>query len=213
MDVVENLDVERAANAMKCPTRVEICSCVSKGEESKDNAIGIKNGYKWLLDTIVRNYAILNSKIKSHTAHNVRNERNAEVQSATLDSPSRLSVHSNPFKPIKELISQKEDTREAGVSQNGTVTSGNKLKKIFVHRNKTGPLPVEESIIEIMPENVKFTKKNSLQTLPPILNPATLDMSSEPVSSKPNRPCTAPGRTRFVNKIAVTSIPGQVNQQ
>ncbi|XP_026670179.1 ADP-ribosylation factor-like protein 13B isoform X2 [Ceratina calcarata] len=198
LDVVENLDVERAANTMKCPTRVEICSCLWKGDESKDNTIGIKNGY---------------NKIKSHAIHDTRSERNTKVRSIAVDSPSRLSIHSNPFKPIKELISQKENTQEASVSQNGIVTNGKKLKKIFVHTNKTGPLPTEDSIIEIMPENVKFTKKNSLQTLPSILNPATLDTSSEPIRLKTNRPCTAPGRTHCINKIAVTSIPGQVNQK
>lgn len=46
LDLVENLDVERAANAMRCPTRVETCSCVYGKEQSKDSTMGIKNGYK-----------------------------------------------------------------------------------------------------------------------------------------------------------------------
>lgn len=49
LDLVENLDIEHAANTMKCPTRVEICSCIWKGDQSKDNTIGIKNGYKYVI--------------------------------------------------------------------------------------------------------------------------------------------------------------------
>ena len=116
---------------MKCPTRVEICSCTWKEDQSKDNTIGIKNGYKyvinyyfllyvdykdvqfllninklyrWLLDIIVKNYTALNNKVKNQ---NVQGERNIEVQSIALDSPSKLSIHSNPFKPIKELVLKK----------------------------------------------------------------------------------------------------------
>lgn len=47
LDLVENLDVEQAANAMKCPTRVETCSCIYDKEQSKNSTtMGIKNGYK-----------------------------------------------------------------------------------------------------------------------------------------------------------------------
>ena len=46
LDVVENLDVECAANAMRCPTRVETCSCFYSKEQSKSSTMGIKDGYK-----------------------------------------------------------------------------------------------------------------------------------------------------------------------
>lgn len=44
LDVVENLDVEHAANAMKCPTRVETCSATI--EDGKLSTLGIIQGYK-----------------------------------------------------------------------------------------------------------------------------------------------------------------------
>lgn len=50
LDLVENLDVEQAANAMKCPTRVETCSCIYDKEQSRNSDMGIKNGYKWVCD-------------------------------------------------------------------------------------------------------------------------------------------------------------------
>lgn len=219
LDLVENLDVEHAANTMKCPTRVEICSCICKGDQSKDNTIGIKNGYKWLLDIIVKNYTTLNSKLKSF--QNAQHEKNIEVQSIALDSPSRLSIHSNPFKPIKELILKREDIHTASISQNGIVTNESKLKKIFKHRNKTAPLTTEESVIEIKntSENVKFTtqaleSQKNFQVFSPILNPIILDTYTNSVRLKNNRPYTAPECTQhFVNKITVLNIPGQVTQE
>ncbi|CAL7934036.1 unnamed protein product [Xylocopa violacea] len=218
LDLVENLDVEHAANAMRCPTRVEICSCIWTGDQSKDNTIGIKNGYKWLLDIIAKNYTALSSRLKG--VQNAHSERNSEVQSVVLDTPSRLSIHSNPFKPIKDLISKKEDIHVASVSQNGLVTNGRKFKKMFTNRNKTAPLTSEESVIEIndTSENVEFTTKalnpqRSFQVLPTILNPAALNMYPNAIRLKTNRPYTAPERSHFVDKITVINIPGQVTQE
>lgn len=46
LDVVESLDIEHAANTMRCPTRVEMCSCIYNKEQSKSSTAGIKDGYK-----------------------------------------------------------------------------------------------------------------------------------------------------------------------
>ncbi|XP_017761095.1 PREDICTED: ADP-ribosylation factor-like protein 13B [Eufriesea mexicana] len=219
LDLVENLDVERAANTMKCPTRVEICSCSWKGDQSKDNTIGIKNGYRWLLDIIVKNYTALNSKLKGF--QNAQSEKTVEVQSIMLDTPSKLSIHSNPFKPIKELVLKKESNQVASVSQNGIITNGKRLKKMFMHRNKTAPLTTEESVIEIndISEDVRFTSQTlesqtNFQTLPPILNPVALNMYSNTIRLKKNRPYTAPECSQhFINKITVINIPGHITQE
>lgn len=88
---------------------------------------------------------------------------------------------------------------------------------MFTYRNKTAPLTTEESVIEIkdMSETVKFTQntlesQQNVQTLPPILNPVTLDTYSRAVRSKNNRPYTAPEHSHFINKITVINIPRQV---
>lgn len=46
LDLVENLDIEHAANSMRCPTRVETCSCIITQEYYKQNTMGIVNGFK-----------------------------------------------------------------------------------------------------------------------------------------------------------------------
>lgn len=57
--------------------------------------------YRWLLDIIVKDYTVLNSKLKNQ---NAQSKRNIEIQSVLLDSSSRLSIHSIVFKSIKELV-------------------------------------------------------------------------------------------------------------
>ncbi|XP_029035544.2 ADP-ribosylation factor-like protein 13B isoform X1 [Osmia bicornis bicornis] len=218
LDLVEHLDVEHAVNTMKCPTRVEICSCNCKGEQLKDSSIGIKNGYRWLLDTIAKNYSVLNNRLKG--SQNAQNERHIEAQTTTLDSPSKLSIHSNPFKPIKELISKKEEVPAINISENGVLTNGKKLKNMFMHKNKTAPLTVEESVIEMkdISETDKYTTRDlrtqrSLQTFSPTLNPAALNAESNATRLNLTRPYTAPGCSQhFINKITVINIPGQVMQ-
>ncbi|XP_076239465.1 uncharacterized protein LOC143182388 [Calliopsis andreniformis] len=215
LDLVENLDVEHAVNTMKCPTRVEICSCASRENQSQDRTIGIKNGYKWLLDIIIKNYSVLNNRLKD--SQSIQIERIPEIQATTSSTLSRLSIHSNPFKPIKDVISKQEEAQAARILQNGAVT-GKRLKKIFLHKNKTAPLTTEESITEI--GNVKSTTitvqpQTSLQTLPLTLNPVQMNEYTNSIKMESNRPHTAPGRSQyFINKITVlSSTPGQVAQE
>ncbi|XP_043248884.1 ADP-ribosylation factor-like protein 13B [Colletes gigas] len=214
LDLVENLDVEHAANTRKCPTRVEICSCTEDESQLKDTTTGIKNGYKWLLDIVAKNYTVLNNRLKDTQI--ARNDKVTEVQPTTSNTSSRLSIHSNPFRPIKELVLKKEEIQSASASHlNNGVTTKTKLKKIFMHKNKTAPLTTKESVIEIgdTPENAKSATitlgiQNSLQVLPPVSN-----AFSNTIKLKPNRPYTAPERSQhFVNKITITNIPGQVTQ-
>ncbi|XP_033332374.1 uncharacterized protein LOC117223890 [Megalopta genalis] len=215
LDLVENLDVEYVANTMKCPTRVEICSCIEGESQLKDNSIGIKNGYKWLLDIIVKNYTVLNNRLKD--AQNTHIVRVTETQDSISDTSSRISTHSNPFKPIKELVVKKEQVQSTSVLHNGVV-AGNRFKKLFIHRNKTAPLTSEGTVIELgdTSTTVKPAKKilevhESIETLPPIVYPMMPTAFSNSITSKSNRPHTAPERSQHViNKVTVINIPGQI---
>jgi len=62
--------------------------------------------YRWLLDTIVKNYTNLNNRVKQ-SQNFVQCEKIQESESITSNTPSRISVHSNPFKPIKDLLATK----------------------------------------------------------------------------------------------------------
>lgn len=65
----------------------------------------INNFCRWLLDIIVKNYSVLNNRLKD--SQNNQNEKATDIQVTTSDTSSRLSIHSNPFKPIKEVVSKK----------------------------------------------------------------------------------------------------------
>ncbi|XP_011687400.1 PREDICTED: ADP-ribosylation factor-like protein 13B [Wasmannia auropunctata] len=217
LDIVENLDVERAANAMKCPTRVETCSCIYDKEQSKSSIVGIKDGYRWLLDTIVKNYAVLNSRVKQ--LQNYQYKSIQREQSVASNTPSKVSIHSNPFKPIKDLLATKD---EALISEscNGT-NEGRSIIKVFARRNKTAPLPVEQLTIEceslsrnLTPSVEILAGEKSTQTTTTILEPLNLNInhSESYASIKLIRPYTAPERSRLSNDMTIINIPGQVPQ-
>lgn len=53
IDLVEKLDLENLVNENHCPTLVETCSATEVAAKSKVDA-GIKRGYHWLVNYIVR---------------------------------------------------------------------------------------------------------------------------------------------------------------
>ncbi|KYM76753.1 ADP-ribosylation factor-like protein 13B [Atta colombica] len=218
LDVVENLDVECAANAMRCPTRVETCSCFYSKEQSKSSTMGIKDGYKWLLDIIVKNYAVLNSRVKQSQNCQYKNiQRTQSIASNT----SKISIHSNPFKPIKDLLAAKEVL--ISESCNG-INEGRSIIKVFARRNKTAPLPVEQSTTEneslsrnLTPSVEILAGEKSTQTISmtTILDPLNLsiDHNKSYANTKLIRPYTAPERSqRLSNDVTIINIPGQVLQ-
>ncbi|XP_051169912.1 ADP-ribosylation factor-like protein 13B [Leptopilina boulardi] len=91
LDIVDNLNIEELANSMKCPTRVEICSCI----DADFKEIAIIDGYRWLLETILRQYNTLNSRIKRAETPKYRK---------LSAKSSILSKAGNPFKPIREFL-------------------------------------------------------------------------------------------------------------
>ncbi|KYN03570.1 ADP-ribosylation factor-like protein 13B [Cyphomyrmex costatus] len=217
LDVVENLDVEHAANAMRCPTRVETCSCIYDKEQSKSSIMGIKDGYKWLLDIIVKNYAVLNSRVKQ-----LQSYQHKSIQRAQSNTPSRISIHSNPFKPIKDLLAAKDEVL-ISESCNGT-NEGRSIMKVFARKNKTAPLPIEQSTIECeslsqnLTSNVEILageKSTQTMTMTTILDPSNLSINHNEsyASTKLIRPYTAPETSqRLSNDTTVINIPGQVLQ-
>ncbi|XP_066599835.1 ADP-ribosylation factor-like protein 13A isoform X2 [Prorops nasuta] len=147
LDLVENLDVEYVANTMQCPTRVETCTCFQDKIQFKTNVNGIFNGYRWLLDTIIKNYTVLNARVKE--SQNLNNERVVESAFNNTNTPSKLSIHSNPFKPIKELLAKKANIAvNSAVSHNGIGTD-KVVKNVFSRKNKTVPYSTENLIADI----------------------------------------------------------------
>ncbi|KAI4491348.1 hypothetical protein M0804_002740 [Polistes exclamans] len=218
LDVVDNLDVEYVVNTTRCPTRVETCSCFSDKDHVKSSILGITNGYKWLLDTILRNYIVLNNRVKQ--SQNIINEelKNRRVVKDCKYSPPRLSVHSNPFKPIAELLSKKEENNTGNHLLNGVINGKSQLKKIFMS-NKTAPLPSESTFN--MNEDLSLYDNSNI--IIPVAQKSTQTITSIDLSSfdthindkknnKYHRPYTAPAHSTSHNTLSIINIPGQVLQ-
>lgn len=104
----------------------------------------------------------------------------------------------------------------------GTTNEEKSIKKAFARKNKTAPLPVEQSAIER--ENISqnlissidtSAGEKSTQTTTMILNPLNLNInySKSYTETKLVRPYTAPERSQQLsNKITIINIPGQVPQ-
>ncbi|XP_011309555.1 ADP-ribosylation factor-like protein 13B isoform X1 [Fopius arisanus] len=214
LDVVENLDVEHVANAMKCPTRVELCSATLPADPKVSSTMGIIEGYKWLLDTISKNYSIIDNRVKmSQSPPPVNNHPRPSIISMT---PSRASIRSNPFKPISQLV---------GNSQNNSMNHSNhiekpttKLKK-FLTKNKTAPMPPtqamsrsEDFLNHMESETVEpfFVDESNDQVALVTLDPLAL-MTHQMRRPELQRPFTAPAATNGISTF-LQNIPGQVPQ-
>ncbi|XP_015121633.1 ADP-ribosylation factor-like protein 13B [Diachasma alloeum] len=213
LDVVENLDVEHAANAMKCPTRVEICTCTVPEDPKLSYTMGIANGYKWLLDTISKNYSVLDDRVKmSQTPPPVNNHPRPSIISMT---PSRASIRSNPFKPIGQLVG---NLQSSSVNHSNHVEKSTKKLKKFLPKNKTAPMPPdqptsrsEDVLNHLEVENVEpfHVSGSNDQVALVTLDPLAL-MTQQMHRQKPPRPFTAPAATNGIT--FVQNIPGQVPQ-
>ncbi|KRT78440.1 ADP ribosylation factor, partial [Oryctes borbonicus] len=63
LDIIESLGLECLVNKQKCPTLVESCSATAASSTLKLDP-GIKKGYNWLLNYIIREYDTLNARVK-----------------------------------------------------------------------------------------------------------------------------------------------------
>jgi len=100
------------------------------------------------------------------------------------------------------------------------ITEGRSFIKAFVRRNKTAPLPIEQSTIEcesfsrnLTPNVETPAGEKSTQTMTTILDPLNLniDHNESYANMKLIRPYTAPERSQ-PNKMTIINIPGQVLQ-
>ncbi|KAF4533398.1 hypothetical protein B566_EDAN003691 [Ephemera danica] len=122
LDLVEELGIEDLVNRQKCPTSIETCAAVL----SPDPAI--QNGYKWLLETILRDFATLDARVSADTkaqklqeqklleerlrrVEKLRETRRNMSNGHTLeDANEEHELNKNPFRPISELTAEDRAT-------------------------------------------------------------------------------------------------------
>ncbi|XP_044253568.1 ADP-ribosylation factor-like protein 13B [Tribolium madens] len=79
VDIIEKLDLEEIVNGNECPTLVESCSAVETPGNLRIDP-GIKKGYEWLLNYIVRNYEILNKRVEEDVMQQIALENRLRME-------------------------------------------------------------------------------------------------------------------------------------
>uniref|UniRef100_UPI00398F622A ADP-ribosylation factor-like protein 13B isoform X2 n=1 Tax=Pristiophorus japonicus TaxID=55135 RepID=UPI00398F622A len=130
-DIIEYLSLEKLVNENKCLCQIEPCSAVLGYGKKLDKAI--RKGLGWLLNTIAKDYDVLQERVQKDTTEQktqeeqekreraervrrIREEReckekaDAEQEGQPLNQEDdELDPHTNPFQPISKVISVNEE--------------------------------------------------------------------------------------------------------
>lgn len=79
IDIVEKMQLETLVNNRQCPTLVESC-CADQSTKNSVLDSGIKKGYRWLMNYIVREYDELNKRVGRDVAHQEEMEHKARLE-------------------------------------------------------------------------------------------------------------------------------------
>lgn len=131
LDIVERLNIEAVVNQYRCPTLVEMCTAIAVKNSHRKLDPAIHNGFRWLINCIIRDYSNLNNQVESDVAvqkkqeeqekkerleriRKAREERGEDITGGITangtcngemheDSDSDI-VMANPFRPIADIM-------------------------------------------------------------------------------------------------------------
>ncbi|PSN45703.1 hypothetical protein C0J52_11946 [Blattella germanica] len=136
LDIVEKLNLETLVNQQRCPTLVEMCSATQAKNARKKIDPAVHNGFRWLMNCIVRDYKNLNARVEQDVATQrkideqerkdrlerilkAKEERGEEVvgngtcNGEMHEDSDNDVVMADPFKPITEHVNKSaEPVRE-----------------------------------------------------------------------------------------------------
>lgn len=194
IDIIEKLDLEYLVNEQKCPTLIESCSAMAVSKKNVDP--GIRDGYNWLMNCILRDYSVLDERVTKDIYEQKLIEKEIRKKQM-LKNVQRITLHpeieeiesvidENPFKPIKELIKDKKlDTFKPGVNKklidiksrpSSALLDSPKLNKIFVKDN----IRPKSALDGVRKHLENTTRRNSLFTISNKTAPATLFTPKRP---------------------------------
>ncbi|XP_053620960.1 ADP-ribosylation factor-like protein 13B isoform X2 [Plodia interpunctella] len=102
IDVVEKLNIEPLVNKYRCPTLVESYSAFQQPKNSKKPKIdpGLRKGYHWLLNFIVRRYGDINLRVQTDIHADLerrkRMVKSKSSQTSTIDDIVSQTGFENP---------------------------------------------------------------------------------------------------------------------
>ncbi|PNF28988.1 hypothetical protein B7P43_G15101, partial [Cryptotermes secundus] len=131
LDVVERLNVEAVVNQHRCHTLVEMCTATAVKNSHRKLDTAIHNGFRWLINCIIRDYSNLNSRVESDVAvqrkqeeqekkerleriRKAREERGEDIAGGiTVNGICNGEIHddsdgdivmADPFRPIADIM-------------------------------------------------------------------------------------------------------------
>ncbi|GJQ79000.1 hypothetical protein Trydic_g161 [Trypoxylus dichotomus] len=183
LDMIESLGLECLVNKQKCPTLVESCSATATNSKLKLDP-GIKKGYNWLLNYIVREYDSLNARVKCDVEEQEIIEAQARQEIIKrlhmLNKAGRqkhnediIELYSEYNMKIKQLVAQ--NSSQVGSGDSGSAYSSDSLPPIYnnpanniskTERPKSATQIVKEQL-QLDPNHQKiFSIKSSNKTEP-----------------------------------------------
>ncbi|KAJ9600142.1 hypothetical protein L9F63_009552, partial [Diploptera punctata] len=98
LDIVDKLNLETLVNQQRCPTLVEMCSATAAKNARKKLDPAIHNGFKWLMNRIIRDFSNLNKRVEEDVA----------VQKIVLEQEKK--------ERFERIMKAREERGENGVS-------------------------------------------------------------------------------------------------
>lgn len=179
VDLIEKLELETIVNGNECPTLVESCSATEVSKSSAKLDPGIKKGYEWLLNYIIRNYEILNKRVEEDVLQQITTDNYLRMekikalkeaaQNTNNDDDDAIESYSNyerkmngeinerpPVEPIVCFESLQIDTDSSGNSSDSFPPVYHIKENILLERPK--------SAIQIVRQQLEFNAPNKKLT-------------------------------------------------
>lgn len=184
--VVNVLNVERLVNVARCPTRVEP-SIATKNQ-------GVKEGFKWLVKSIIANLSVLGPRIDSDVEEEQKreNERREEVRKRLEEQKSNKeeeeddATNGEPpgFVPIGDAIAAAEERNpspEKEEEEQKEISEENEKEKAEIdeetedkkedNEEEKPPSPEKPELVEDLPGVVpELEPMKAPEALPPLIN-------------------------------------------
>lgn len=179
VDIIEKLELERIVNGNECPTLVESCSATEVSKSSAKLDPGIKKGYEWLLNYIIRNFEILNKRVEEDVLQQITTDNYIRMekikalrdsQQTTNNDDDVIESYSNyerkmngqineqppPVEPIVCFDSLQIDSDSSGNSSDSFAPVYHIKEDIVLERPK--------SAVQIVRQQLEFNAPNKKHT-------------------------------------------------
>ncbi|CAH1968219.1 unnamed protein product [Acanthoscelides obtectus] len=157
VDIIESLQIERLANTRRCPTLVQSCSANEQDSDRLDP--GIRQGYDWLLGTIIRNYKTLHERVTKEAAAQDQIENAEMLERIEQIKQAKLVEEKNNIDAIEtysDYIRKLNDTIELQETQNkesdGVLTFDEALNALPLSRTSSSSSSISFPPVYVHPD-------------------------------------------------------------